>query len=210
MNMDLQLASKHVFITGAAGGIGVGTAAAFLEQGANVSLQYHSQFDSLAGLVDRYNLPDQEPRVKLLQADARDEDSVIKSIQDAVATFGVIHVIVINHAIATAENINIADMSLQQWNNTLSVNLTGVFLFAREFVKQMRDHLETQDEIAIKQHHASVIIIGSTAGKFGEAGHIDYASSKSALMYGFTRTLKNEMVDIAPRATVTCLAPGYH
>ncbi len=54
-----------------------------------------------------------------------------------------------------------------------------------------------------------VAIIGSTAGKFGEANHIDYSASKSALMYGFNYSLKNEIVRILPRATVNIVAPGY-
>jgi len=57
--------------------------------------------------------------------------------------------------------------------------------------------------------HAGVVIIGSTAGKFGEAGHIDYSTSKSGIMYGFTYSLKNEIVKILPRATVNVIAPGW-
>jgi len=54
-----------------------------------------------------------------------------------------------------------------------------------------------------------VVIIGSTAGIFGEANHADYASSKSALMYGFLKSLKNEIVKIAPRGRANCVAPGW-
>jgi len=52
-------------------------------------------------------------------------------------------------------------------------------------------------------------IIGSTAGKFGEAGHSDYASSKSALMYGFLRSVKNEIVRLVATATINVVAPGW-
>jgi NAD(P)-dependent dehydrogenase (short-subunit alcohol dehydrogenase family) len=55
---------------------------------------------------------------------------------------------------------------------------------------------------------ASIIFIGSTAGKFGEANHGDYAASKAALMYGLVPTLKNEIVAIAPRARVNSVNPG--
>lgn len=55
----------------------------------------------------------------------------------------------------------------------------------------------------------NIAIIGSTAGKFGEANHIDYSASKSALMYGFNYSLKNEIIRILPRATVNVIAPGY-
>jgi NAD(P)-dependent dehydrogenase (short-subunit alcohol dehydrogenase family) len=52
-------------------------------------------------------------------------------------------------------------------------------------------------------------MIGSTAGKFGEAFHLDYAASKSAMMYGFMKSLKNEIVYIFPRAIVNTVAPGW-
>jgi NAD(P)-dependent dehydrogenase (short-subunit alcohol dehydrogenase family) len=58
------------------------------------------------------------------------------------------------------------------------------------------------------EYNASIIIIGSTAGKFGEAYHADYAATKSALMYGFLRSLKNEIVKIVPRGRANCVAPG--
>eukprot|EP01125_Pyxidicula_operculata_P020769 TRINITY_DN7772_c0_g1_i2.p2 TRINITY_DN7772_c0_g1~~TRINITY_DN7772_c0_g1_i2.p2 ORF type:complete len:135 (-),score=25.43 TRINITY_DN7772_c0_g1_i2:45-449(-) len=50
---------------------------------------------------------------------------------------------------------------------------------------------------------------GSTAGKFGEANHIDYSAAKSALMYGFSYSLKNEIVQLFPRATVNSVCPGW-
>lgn len=62
---------------------------------------------------------------------------------------------------------------------------------------------------ALHDLNANVVIVGSTAGKFGEAMHADYAASKSALMYGFLRSLKNEIVQIAPRGRANCVAPGY-
>lgn len=55
----------------------------------------------------------------------------------------------------------------------------------------------------------SITFIGSTAGKFGEAGHADYACSKAALMYGLVPSLKNEIVQIAPRGRVNSVNPGW-
>ena len=56
---------------------------------------------------------------------------------------------------------------------------------------------------------ASIIFIGSTAGKFGEWNHSDYSACKAALMYGLTPTLKNEIVSIAPLARVNSVNPGW-
>jgi len=97
----------------------------------------------------------------------------------------------------------IADMDLSQWTNTLAVNLTGPFLLCKAYLRALRSAPE-----AVKRT-ASIIFIGSTAGKFGEAEHGDYAASKAALMYGLTPTLKNEIVSIAPRGRVNAVNPGW-
>jgi len=121
--------------------------------------------------------------------------------------FGLIHIIVINHATFSTENANLWEMSLERWNRTLSINLTGSFLFAREFTRQLKNHVEKEKGYDGKD--IAIILVGSTAGKFGEAGQLDYATSKSGLMYGFMRSLKNEIVKLAPLARVNCVAPGW-
>ena len=92
-------------------------------------------------------------------------------------------------------------MTLAQWNNTIAVNLTGSFLLIREFLKQIEAHKVT-DNVAI-------VMIGSTAGRFGEAYHADYAVTKSAMMGGLLLSLKNEIVKTAPRARINVVAPGW-
>ncbi|KAG1719589.1 uncharacterized protein EDB91DRAFT_1065483, partial [Suillus paluster] len=56
---------------------------------------------------------------------------------------------------------------------------------------------------------AAIILIGSTAGKYGEANHGHYAVSKTAVMYGLARPLKSEIVKIAPRGHINCIALGW-
>jgi 3-oxoacyl-[acyl-carrier protein] reductase len=53
------------------------------------------------------------------------------------------------------------------------------------------------------------VLIGSTAGIFGEAGHADYASAKSAVVHGLLLSLKNEVVRVAPHARVNAVCPGW-
>jgi len=91
-------------------------------------------------------------------------------------------------------------MSLEQWSNTINVNLTGGFLFAREFLRSLEQ---------FKRETGNIVLIASTAGIFGEANHCDYAASKSALMYGFMKSLKNEIVRISPLGRVNTVAPGW-
>ena len=57
--------------------------------------------------------------------------------------------------------------------------------------------------------HGSLVLVGSTAGLVGEAGHADYAAAKSAVLHGLLLSLKNEIVRIAPRGRVNAVAPGW-
>ena len=57
--------------------------------------------------------------------------------------------------------------------------------------------------------HGSLVLVGSTAGLVGEAGHADYAAAKSAVLGGLLLSLKNEVVRVAPRARVNAVAPGW-
>jgi len=129
-------------------------------------------------------------------------ESHVRLFQEALS-FGPVHIIVVNHAIYVAEDIPLADMSLDQWKLTMNANLTSSFLVIREFLRGLKAAPESV------KNSASLVFVGSSAGKFGEAQHADYAASKSAIMYGFLRSLKNEIVKIAPKARVNCIAPGW-
>eukprot|EP01113_Clastostelium_recurvatum_P038423 TRINITY_DN5755_c0_g1_i4.p1 TRINITY_DN5755_c0_g1~~TRINITY_DN5755_c0_g1_i4.p1 ORF type:complete len:171 (+),score=17.92 TRINITY_DN5755_c0_g1_i4:437-949(+) len=100
-------------------------------------------------------------------------------------------------------------MSLDQFRTTLDVNLVGVFLYTREYMKHLRAYMNTTPEKEKTNFNASIILVGSTAGKFGEADHVDYACSKSALMYGFMKSLKNEIVRVVRSGRVNCVSPGW-
>lgn len=193
--MDSDLQDKHFFLTGASGGIGLNSAEILLKEGAILSLQYNTNKNSLSRLVDKY--PSQ---IHAIKADMTVEAEVISGIQSAREKFGPIHGLILNHGIWKANPAPIHQMSLDQWNETLSINLTGSFLTAREFLKFV-----IKDRI----YDPSIVIISSTAGIFGEADHADYASSKSALTYGFMRSLKNEIVKYAPLGRVNTIIPGW-
>ena len=95
-------------------------------------------------------------------------------------------------------------MTPRQWQHTLDNVLTSTFLTLREFFK-----------IVAIQKRGNAVLISSTAGVFGEAGHADYAAAKSAMAFGLTRSLKNEIARIAPVARgycggrVNCICPGW-
>jgi NAD(P)-dependent dehydrogenase (short-subunit alcohol dehydrogenase family) len=192
---------QHVLITGAAGGIGLTIARLFLEQGANVSLHYNRTVTTLTPLLDEY--PD---RCHALSINATDEQAVQKGVEESCTRFGLINVGIINHAIFSGQDIPIWELSLEQWQRTIDVNLTSYFLYAREWCRQLKRLKSTVD---VTNLNANLIFIGSTAGKFGEANHLDYATSKGALQSGFIKSLKNEIVHIHPHARCNIIAPGW-
>ncbi|KAF4611784.1 hypothetical protein D9613_004000 [Agrocybe pediades] len=193
--MDLGLEGVHVLITGASGGIGLETAELFYDQGAIVTAHYNSNFKPLESFVDS--------RSQAIKADLTKEEEVEELFKKAILPFGAIQILVINHAISVVEDANLWEMSYDRWKKTIDTNLNSSFLVAREYLK----HLKTMSPDL--KEEACIILIGSTAGKYGEAGHADYAASKSAMMYGLTMSLKNEIVKLAPKGRVNCIGPGW-
>ena len=96
------------------------------------------------------------------------------------------------------EDTPVWELSLERWEATLRANLTATFLTARGFLREVA-----------RNGHGSLVLVGSTAGRFGEAGHADYAAAKSALQGGLLLSLKNEIVRVAPKARVNAVAPGW-
>ncbi|PWY99647.1 NAD(P)-binding protein [Testicularia cyperi] len=192
--LDFGLKDVHVLVSGASGGIGIETAKMFLAAGARVTAHYNSaarEIDTTPGLVG-------------IKANVTSESDV-KSLFDSAAEKqgSVVQVLIVNHGIWPVEPVSLADMSLDQWRNTHSVNLDGSFLLIREFLSRLRGQPSSiLDPV-------SVCLIGSTAGKFGEHDHGDYASTKAAMMYGLVPTLKNEIVRIAPKARANAVNPGW-
>jgi 3-oxoacyl-[acyl-carrier protein] reductase len=122
----------------------------------------------------------------------------------ATKRFGRIDTLIANAGSWESRDIPLHQMSLRQWENTLDNVLTSAFLSLREFFR-----------IVAKQKRGNAVLISSTAGVFGEAGHSDYSAAKSAMAFGLTRSLKNEIARLAPPARdycggrVNCICPGW-
>jgi NAD(P)-dependent dehydrogenase (short-subunit alcohol dehydrogenase family) len=99
-----------------------------------------------------------------------------------------VQVAIINHGIWPTADVPVARMSLAQWQTTIDTNLTSAFLVAREYLRQLEGVPD-----ALKEK-ASICFVGSTAGKYGEADHADYAASKSggchSILFLFSWRLK--------------------
>lgn len=198
--MKTNLEGKVVVVTGASGGIGSAVARRFAEEGARLVLHYRSGRDRAEALRKELSGAD----ALLVRADLTRESDVRRLFGVAAKKFGGVDTLVANAGSWETRDIPLHQMTLRQWRATLDTVLTSVFLSTREFLK-----------LVARQRHGNAVLIASTAGVFGEAGHADYASAKAAMAYGLTRTLKNEIARIAPHTKnycggrVNCICPGW-
>jgi 3-oxoacyl-[acyl-carrier protein] reductase len=182
--VETGLRGKRVLVTGASGGIGSACARAFVEEGTEVVAHYHQGRERAEALGD----------VQLVQADLTREDDVDRLFSEA----GELDVCAAVAGVWPRENVPVWELQLERWERTLRENLTSTLLTARGFLRGVA-----------RRGHGSLVLIGSTAGIFGEAGHADYASAKSAVVHGLLLSLKNEVVRVAPLARVNAVCPGW-
>ncbi len=198
--MDLGLQDKVVFISGASGGIGRALAQCFAAEGARVALHGHRQWEKLTEWLSQQAWSDRAMTVRADVTVAREMDSALRSVEKR---WGRVDVCVANAGICGPSEVPLVDIDEERVREVVDVNLLGAVWTARAFLKALVRSGPRQDG-----EGAVLLFTGSTAGRFGERGHADYASSKAALV-GLMMTLKNEIVDIDPYARVNLVEPGW-
>lgn len=131
-------------------------------------------------------------------ADLTDEHQVDRLFAAAREALGRIDVCAAVAGVWPSEDVPVRELPLERWEQTVRQNLTSTFLTARGFLRE-----------AERNRAGSLVLVGSTAGLVGEAGHADYAAAKSAILGGLLLSLKNEIVRVAPRGRVNAVAPGW-
>jgi 3-oxoacyl-[acyl-carrier protein] reductase len=189
--VDTGLSGCGVLVTGASGGIGGACARAFAAEGARVAVHYRRGEDRARAVATELGAP-------MLQADLTDELEVDRLFDEARAALGRVDVCAAVAGVWPSEDVPVWQLPLERWERTLRQNLTSSFLTARAFLREVE-----------RNGHGSLVLVGSTAGIVGEAGHADYAAAKSAVLGGLLLSLKNEIVRIAPSARVNAVAPGW-
>ena len=198
--MNTGLSGKIVLITGASGGIGAAIARQFAAEGAKLILHFNRNRAAAQKLAREF--PGTESL--LVRADLTNESDVKKLFATAVRRFGRIDTLIANAGSWEERDVPLEKMSLTQWRKTFDGVLTSAFLSLREFFR-----------LVAKQRRGNAVLIASTAGVFGEAGHADYASAQSAMAFGLTCTLKNEIRRLAPHTAaycggrLNCVCPGW-
>jgi 3-oxoacyl-[acyl-carrier protein] reductase len=185
------LEGKTALITGASKGIGRKIAEKFAEHGANVAFTYLSSVEK--GLALEQELQQFGTKVKGYRSDASKFDEAEKLINDIVADFGTLH-IVVNNAGITKDGL-LMRMTEENWDDVLNVNLKSVF-----------NTTKVASKIMMKNRYGVFINLSSVVGVQGNAGQSNYAASKAGII-GFSKSVAKELGSRNIRTNV--VAPGF-
>jgi 3-oxoacyl-[acyl-carrier protein] reductase len=190
----LSFKEKVILITGASRGIGAAAAIKFAEAGAaGVVINYHQ--NRQAALAVASAVEQAGAKAIIFQADISRAEDCKALVKESIDHFGRLDVVVANAGIWPPEERLISDLDGAQWNETIRININGVYYICHEAVR-----------ILMIQRSGNIVTISSTAGQRGEAGHADYAASKGAVI-SFTKSLASELGRYGIR--VNCVAPGW-
>ena len=182
--------SKVALVTGGGTGIGKAIAARLAKNGVSVAIASRSRrrIDATADELSAAGLV-----AIAVQMDVRDKQGVQRCVEQIVAKWGAIHILVNNAGISGLSLIDDADDS--KWYDIVDTNLHGMYLVSKAVLKNMPDH-----------SGGRIINISSVLGKFGVPGYTAYCTTKHG-MIGFTRALALEVVQRG--ITVNAICPGW-
>jgi NAD(P)-dependent dehydrogenase (short-subunit alcohol dehydrogenase family) len=186
----MRLKDRVAIVTGGGKGIGKAISMAFAAEGAIVVMtaRTSSRLDETAEQIKLDG-----GRAKAIQADVSDEKQVQRLVAETINDYGRVDILVNNSGIG-GPTVNVVDLRLQDWNEVLTINLTGSMLCAREVLKHM-----------IPRRKGNIINIGSDGGRFGYPMRSPYCVSKWGII-GLTETLAVEVGEYDIR--VNCISPA--
>src|SRR6204780_3220990 len=185
------LKSKRVLITGGASGIGAATAARFLEEGAQASI-----LDRDAKACE--SIRHQPPAIsETIIADVADLMQVAAAFAQAVHTMGAVDVLINNAGISMRHNF--LEITPEEWDKVIAVNLTGVFYVAQTAARHM------WERFSAKPGSGVILQTASTNGIMGYPYYADYNATKA----GVIELTRSMALELAPKVRVCAVAPGY-
>ncbi|MFC7395481.1 SDR family NAD(P)-dependent oxidoreductase [Scopulibacillus cellulosilyticus] len=177
--MDLGLKGKTAIVTGGSRGVGREIALALAKEGADVALTYRSNRDKAQEVVE--DIRSLGRKAFAYQVDLANADETIEIVKKSIEDLGGVDVLINNAGVWPKSHVK--DMSLPDWEGTLDINLTSVFLTCRTFINYC---LERNKKGKILNITSQAAFHGSTTG------HAHYAASKAG-MVGFTISLAREV-----------------
>jgi glucose 1-dehydrogenase len=190
------LSGKNVLVTGATSGIGQAVAVRFVQEGANVALNYRrdlSSLDETRSLIEKNAAPSAGIKIVPVQADVSKEDQVIAMFDEAIAQLGGLDILINNAGIQLEEDSH--EVEIDDFDKVISVNLRGAYLCAREAIQQF-----------LKQGSEGLIInVSSVHEIIPRPGYLSYTISKGG-MENMTKTLALEYA--RRKIRVNAIAPG--
>jgi 3-oxoacyl-[acyl-carrier protein] reductase len=164
----------------------------FIRAGAKVVFNYVRAADAAAKLVYECGAE----VCHAVQVDLAGTATAGPLVRTTVDRFGSLDALVVNHGIWPPTDVAVDAMADQQWRNTVSVNLDSTFALVKHTVAQIKR----------QKGGGHIVLVSSTAGQRGEAGHCDYAATKGALI-SMTKGLSTELAPFG--IYVNCVAPGW-
>jgi len=191
MSVSIDLKGRRALVTGGTRGVGRATSRLLAEAGADVAVAYRSRSKEAEATVAE--LEELGVRAFAEPGDLSRPADVDRLFKRIGAELGGLDIFVGNAGIWPPQDVPIAKMDTDQWWRTVDVNLNAIFYTTRAAARLLSDG-------------GRIVLVSSTAGQRGEAGHADYAATKGALI----SLVKGVAVELAPRdITVNCVAPGW-
>jgi glucose 1-dehydrogenase len=192
------LKGQKALVTGASSGIGLGVAKALGAAGADVVVNYVSAPEAAERAAEEIRAAGS--RALAIRADVSREDQVQAMFREMLGAWGTIDILVNNAGLQ--KDAAFSEMTLEQWNTVIGVNLTGMFLCSREAVREMARRGVRPE---VSRAAGKIICISSVHEMIPWAGHANYAASKGGVKL-FMQTLAQELAPA--RVRVNSIAPG--
>jgi glucose 1-dehydrogenase len=196
--MEVQrLKGQSAIVTGSSSGIGKAIAMQFAQEGAKVVVNYTSNQKAAQEIVEK--IEQEGGEALAVKADVSREEEVNELFATTVKAFGTVDILVNNAGIQ--KDFGITEMSLENWNKVLDVNLTGQFLCSREAIKEFKRRGFRRSSCAL----GKIICISSVHELIPWSGHVNYASSKG----GVSMFMKSVAQEVGKdKIRINAIAPG--
>ena len=192
------LPGQIALVTGASSGIGQGIAIGLAQAGADVVVNYHRGEEGARKTADEIQKLGR--RALIVQGNVADEQQVQAMFAKAVAEFGRLDILINNSG--KQNDAMLDEMTLEQWNDVIGVNLTGQFLCSREAIRLFKKQGVNKD---VSVSAGKIICISSIHDLIPWAGHVNYAASKGGTLL-FMKSLAQEVA--IHRIRVNGISPG--